>query len=138
MVNALQRRSAIIVQKSLAEGFGLTVAEGMWKARPVVAGRVGGIQDQIADADTGVLVDPTDLQAFGSALAGLLADPARMRAIGEAAHRRAVEDYLAPRHLIQWVRLLGALGRGADRSLLARDRLDDVQLGGPAGGNPGA
>ena len=50
MVNALQRRAAVVVQKNLADGFGLTVAEGMWKARPVVASAVGGIRDQVADA----------------------------------------------------------------------------------------
>src|SRR5204863_1265536 len=62
MVNAIQRRSDVIVQKSLAEGFGLTVAEAMWKARPMVASRVGGIQDQIEDEVSGVLIDdPTDL-----------------------------------------------------------------------------
>ena len=49
IVNALQRRADVVVQKSLAEGFGLTVAEAMWKGRPVVASRVGGIQDQIED-----------------------------------------------------------------------------------------
>ena len=57
MVNALQRRADIVVQKSLAEGFGLTVAEAMWKGRPVVASAVGGIQDQIEDGKTGWLVD---------------------------------------------------------------------------------
>ena len=57
IVNAIQRRSTIVVQKSLAEGFGLTVAEAMWKARPMVASRVGGIQDQIVDGVTGILLD---------------------------------------------------------------------------------
>ena len=58
MVNAIQRRSDVILQKSLAEGFGLTVAEAMWKSKPVVASAVGGIQDQIEDGVSGVLVDP--------------------------------------------------------------------------------
>ena len=56
MVNALQRHATVIVQKSLEEGFGLTVAEAMWKARPVVASAVGGIQDQIVDGETGILL----------------------------------------------------------------------------------
>ena len=56
IVNALQRRADVVVQKSLAEGFGLTVAEAMWKARPVVASRIGGIQDQIVDGETGILL----------------------------------------------------------------------------------
>ena len=60
IVNALQRGAAVVVQKSLAEGFGLTVAEAMWKSRPVVASRIGGIQDQIEDGTSGVLLaDPT-------------------------------------------------------------------------------
>ena len=78
MVNAIQRRSDVVVQKSIAEGFGLTVAEAMWKARPVVAGRVGGIQDQIVDGTSGVLVDdPADLESVGAAIAALLREPER-------------------------------------------------------------
>ena len=65
VVNALQRRADVIVQKSLAEGFGLTVAEAMWKRRPVVGSKVGGIQDQIVDGRSGVLVDPTDTAGVG-------------------------------------------------------------------------
>jgi trehalose synthase len=61
IVNALQRRADVVVQKSLAEGFGLTVAEAMWKGRPVVASRVGGIREQIVEGDTGLLVEPRDL-----------------------------------------------------------------------------
>src|SRR5207249_8147623 len=63
-VNALQRHATVVVQKSLREGFGLTVAEAMWKERPVVASRVGGIQDQIVNGASGLLVDPRDLQGF--------------------------------------------------------------------------
>ena len=67
MVNAIQRQATVIVQKSIVEGFGLTVAEGMWKAKPVVASAVGGILDQIAPG-TGILLDdPKDLDAFGAA-----------------------------------------------------------------------
>ena len=58
IVNALQRRSDVVAQKSLAEGFGLTVAEAMWKGRPVVASGIGGIRDQIEDGRTGYLVEP--------------------------------------------------------------------------------
>jgi len=72
IVNALQRRADVVAQKSLAEGFGLTVAEAMWKGRPVVATRVGGIQDQIEDGRTGFLVEPRDLAAFGERVSGLL------------------------------------------------------------------
>jgi trehalose synthase len=106
MVNAIQRRSDVMLQKSLAEGFGLTVAEAMWKAKPVVAGAVGGIQDQIVDGVSGVLVDPTDLEAVGSAIDGLLDDPERARRIGDAARQRVIEEFLGTRHLLQYLDLL--------------------------------
>jgi trehalose synthase len=107
MVNALQRRADVIVQKSLAEGFGLTVAEGMWKARPVLASRVGGIQDQIRHGTSGLLLeDPSDLVGFGRALQTLLTDRDRAQRMGEAAHRRVGQEYLAPRRLIQELDLI--------------------------------
>jgi trehalose synthase len=109
MVNALQRRSDVVVQKSLAEGFGLTVAEAMWKARPMVASRVGGIQDQIVDGVSGTLVAPTDLEAFGRAVDRYLSDHALARAVGEAARERVREHYLGARHLIQYLELLSGL-----------------------------
>ena len=100
IVNALQRRAAVVVQKSIGEGFGLTVAEAMWKERAVVASAVGGIQDQIIDGESGVLLsDPHDLAAFGSAVADLLQDRERARRIGVAAHARIRDEFLAPDHL---------------------------------------
>ena len=106
IVNALQRRADVVVQKSLAEGFGLTVAEGMWKGRPVVASRVGGIQDQIEDGVTGLLVAPTDLAAFGERVSELLADPHAAERMGEAAQVRVRDFFLGPRHLGEYVDLL--------------------------------
>lgn len=112
MVNAIQRRSDVVVQKSIAEGFGLTVAEAMWKARPVVAGRVGGIQDQIVDGTSGVLVDdPADLESVGAAIAALLREPERAGAIGQAARQRVIEQFLGTRHLVQYMNLLEGLLR---------------------------
>ena len=85
IVNALQRRATVVVQKSLAEGFGLTVAEAMWKVRPVVASAVGGIVDQIDHGEHGLLLDdPHDLGAFGSAVEELLRDPAEAARLGKA------------------------------------------------------
>ena len=87
MVNAIQRRSTMIVQKSLAEGFGLTVAEGMWKGRPVIGSAVGGIVDQIADGTGILLADPADLATFGSQVRWLLdhrEEAERMGAAGRA------------------------------------------------------
>jgi trehalose synthase len=110
VVNALQRHAAIVVQKSLAEGFGLTVAEAMWKSRPVVGSAVGGIADQIVDGESGVLLDdPSDLAAFGGAVTRLLADPAEARRLGRNARRRVRERFLPDRHLIQYAELLADL-----------------------------
>jgi trehalose synthase len=110
MVNALQRRSHLIVQKSLAEGFGLTVAEAMWKARPVVASRIGGIQDQVEDGVTGVLVDdPRDLPAFGRVIEAVLGDRERSAEMGEAGRERIRNNYLAVDRLREYVNLLATL-----------------------------
>jgi len=105
IVNALQRRADVVAQKSLAEGFGLTVAEAMWKGRPVVATRVGGIQDQIEDGRTGYLVEPRDLRAFGERVSELLLDPHAAERMGEAAQARVRDLFLGPRHLGQYVDL---------------------------------
>jgi trehalose synthase len=100
IVNALQRHADVVVQKSVAEGFGLTVAEAMWKQRPVVASRIGGIRDQIEDGRSGVLLsDPRDLEQAGAAIAELLADGDRARELGIAAHRRVQQQFLGPHHL---------------------------------------
>jgi trehalose synthase len=106
IVNALQRRADVVAQKSLAEGFGLTVAEAMWKGRPVVASRVGGIREQIEDGRTGFLVEPGDLRGFGERVSGLLQDPHAAERIGAAAQTRVRELFLGPRHLGQYVELL--------------------------------
>jgi trehalose synthase len=120
IVNALQRHATVVVQKSIAEGFGLTVAEAMWKSRPIVASRVGGIQDQIVHGVSGLLVDdPRDLGAFGDALTSLLADPQAAGRIGRAAHARARDEFLGPAHLMQYLalfeRMLGPEGSRAAR-----------------------
>jgi trehalose synthase len=113
MVNALQRRSDLIVQKSLAEGFGLTVAEAMWKAKPVVASGVGGIQDQVVDGQTGILVaDPHDLPAFAQAIEDLAADPDLVAAMGAAGREHVRDSYLAIDRLREYVELLTALISG--------------------------
>lgn len=111
MVNAIQRRADVIVQKSLAEGFGLTVSEGMWKSRPVVASRLGGIQDQIEDGQTGILIDDaTDLPAFAEALDRVLADRDQARRIGEAARRSVMSGALSVQRLVSHFELLEDLG----------------------------
>ncbi|MGH7692539.1 MAG: glycosyltransferase, partial [Candidatus Dormibacteria bacterium] len=110
IVNALQRRSQVVAQKSIAEGFGLTVAEAMWKGRAVVGSRLGGIQDQIEDGRSGALIgDPHDLAAFGEAVTRLLRDEREAGRMGEQARRRVRQEYLAPRYLGRYLSLLGSL-----------------------------
>jgi trehalose synthase len=109
IVNALQRAAAVVVQKSLAEGFGLTVAEAMWKARPVVASRIGGIADQIAEG-TGVLIDdPRDLRAFGEAVRSLLDNPEEAERMGAAARERVRARFLGTHSLLEYARVIEPL-----------------------------
>jgi trehalose synthase len=112
IVNALQRHATVVVQKSLEEGFGLTVAEAMWKARPVIASRVGGIQDQIKHGETGLLLDdPRDLKEFGNALVQLLEDQQRAAQLGAQAREYVRHHFLANRHALQYIRLFASMFR---------------------------
>ena len=109
MVNTLQRHATVIAQKSLAEGFGLTVAEGMWKGRPVIGSAVGGIIDQIAEGTGILLPDPADLTAFGSAARLLLDDRAAATRMGQAAQAHIQQNFVGDEHLLRYARLLGTL-----------------------------
>jgi trehalose synthase len=109
MVNALQRQASIITQKSLAEGFGLTVAEGMWKGRPVIGSAVGGIIDQVPDGTGILLPDPHDLPAFGAAVCRLLHDRAGADLMGEAGQAYIREQYVGDLHLLRYASLLGPM-----------------------------
>lgn len=110
MVNALQRHARVVVQKSLREGFGLTVTEAMWKSRPVVASAVGGIQDQVRHRHSGLLLDdPTDLDGFAETLAEVLEDRDLAADLGRGARDRVAELYLGTRSLSQYAELIRAL-----------------------------
>ncbi|HET9451368.1 MAG TPA: glycosyltransferase [Aggregicoccus sp.] len=110
MVNALQRHAAVVVQKSLEEGFGLTVTEAMWKGRPVVASAVGGIRDQITDGEHGLLVeDPHDLEAFAAVLRRPLEDPVLAERLGRAAKQRVLEEFTGVRHLTNYAGVIARL-----------------------------
>ncbi len=112
MVNALQRQARVITQKSLAEGFGLTVSEGMWKGRAVVGSAVGGIVDQI-NPDVGVLLaDPTDLAAFGAVVRGLLDEPDRAARLGAAARGFVRDHFVGDLHLLRYAQLFATLVNG--------------------------
>ena len=120
LVNALQREASVVVQKSLAEGFGFTVTEAMWKGSPVVATRVGGIESQIVSGDNGILVDdPHDLAAVGDAICDLLEDPRAAAEMGQRAQQSVSDRFLPDRHLEQWadlvLRLLRTDPHGAPR-----------------------
>ena len=107
IVNALQRHAAVVVQKSLLEGFGLTVTEAMWKGRPMVASAVGGIVEQIDDGKEGYLLDnPRDLDRFAEILEQLLRQPALREKMGRAARERVREHFLGIRHLLDYAELL--------------------------------
>ncbi|MGN6130391.1 MAG: glycosyltransferase [Nocardioidaceae bacterium] len=113
LVNALQRHASVVVQKSLVEGFGLTVTEPMWKAKAVVASAVGGIRDQIEDGRNGLLLnDPTDLDAFADAVARLLHDEAECARLGGEARARVRDRFLGDRHLIQYAELFEVMLAG--------------------------
>jgi trehalose synthase len=110
IVNALQRHATIIVQKSLHEGFGLTVTEAMWKERAVLASAVGGIQDQIEDGVHGLLLkDPRDIQAFARQLERLLHDSELREKLGRNAKQHVRDDFLGVHQLIRHGRLIECL-----------------------------
>jgi trehalose synthase len=106
LVNALQRSSSVIIQKSLREGFGLTVTEALWKGQPVVASNVGGIALQIADGKSGFLVDPYDNSTFAERVIQLLDDEALAKSLGRAGKEHVREHYLITRLLKDWLDLL--------------------------------
>ena len=107
IVNALQRHATVVVQKSLREGFGLTVAEARWKARAVLGSAVGGIQDQIEDGVSGVLLeDPSDLKGFSEALCRLLCDQDLVARLGDAAKERTRDNFLGLDHLLKYAALV--------------------------------
>jgi trehalose synthase len=106
-VNAFQRASDVVIQKSTKEGFGLTASEGMWKKRPVIAGRAGGLKLQVQEGITGYLVDSPD-QCAGRILE-LLRDDALRKSMGEAGYQLAQEKFLTIRELTDYLELLGSL-----------------------------
>src|SRR5215218_4127319 len=111
-VNAFQRLSSVILQKSIREGFGLVVSESLWKGTPVIAGRAGGIPLQMADGTGGVLVESTE--ATAEALVELLAAPDRADALGREGRERVHQHFLLPRLLLNELMLLNQLAGNDD------------------------
>ncbi len=106
-VNAFQSQSDVCLQKSIREGFGLTVTEALWKGRPTVAGNVGGIPLQIADGESGYLVDSPEQCA--QRCLEILADPELGKRLGRAGKEHARHQFLSPRLLRDWVELIAGL-----------------------------
>jgi trehalose synthase len=110
IVNALQRCATIITQKSLYEGFGLTITEAMWKGKAVVASAVGGIKSQITNMEDGLMVrNPTDLETFAGLIMKLLKDDAFRIKIEKNAKATVIRNFLPLRHLLQYVNLYAEL-----------------------------
>ncbi|MXV64174.1 glycosyltransferase [Natronorubrum sp. JWXQ-INN-674] len=99
-INALQRLSDVVVQKSLREGFGLVVSEALWKRTPVVGSTVGGIPLQVEDGRNGYLVDPDDAPSTGDRIVDLLEDDERRRSFGDNAREHVRERFLLPRQVV--------------------------------------
>jgi trehalose synthase len=106
LVNALQRRAAVVLQKSLREGFGLTVAEAMWKGTPVIGGNVGGIKHQIEDGVSGFLVN--NVEEAAARIVALVKDQALRERLGKAARETVRQRFLMTRLMEDWLDLIGS------------------------------
>jgi len=106
-VNAFQVNSSALIQKSIKEGFGLTVTEALWKGKPMVAGRVGGIVAQITDGETGWLVD--SVEGCAQACIEVLREPAEARARALRGKEHVRRHFLTPRLLRDWLVLFNRL-----------------------------
>ncbi len=109
LVNALQRRAAVVLQMSKREGFGLTVSEALWKGTPVVATEVGGIPLQVGDGKVGYLVRPGDYDTAAERVVTLLEDAASRTELGIAGKEHVRSNFLIPRLLLDWLNLLREL-----------------------------
>ena len=109
LVNALQTRAAVVLQKSLREGFGLTVSEAMWKSRPVIGGNVGGIRYQIEDGANGFLV--SSIEEAAERMVRLLKDQKLRERMGKKAHETVREKFLLIRYVEQYLDLFGAFDK---------------------------
>lgn len=115
-VNALQRAADIVIQKSIREGFGLTVTEGMWKGKPVIGGDVGGIRLQVINHHTGFLVSTPEGAALR--IRYLLHQPEQIKLMGAKAQAFVLDNFLITRHLREYLTLMVAMLHGAP------DRID--------------
>jgi trehalose synthase len=106
-INAFQTAADAVIQKSTREGFGLVVTEALWKGKPVVGGKVGGIPLQVIDGETGYLV--TDVEGCARACLFLLQHPNRAHVMGERAREHVRQNFLSTRHLFDYVKMFNEL-----------------------------
>jgi len=106
LVNALQRRATVVLQKSVREGFGLTVAEAMWKGTAVIGGNVGGIRHQIRDGENGFLVETVEQAA--ARIVQVVKDANLRKKLGENARKTVRHRFLLTRLMEEWLDLIGA------------------------------
>ena len=105
VINAIQRASTVNVQKSIKEGFAITVSEALWKNTPVVASNVGGIPSQIIDGKDGFLLHPTDYQGFADKISYLIKNPKKAEEMGTFGRKYVQEHFLITRHLYDYIQL---------------------------------
>ena len=105
-INALQRASSVVIQKSLKEGFAITVSEALWKETPVVASNVGGIPSQVIDGKNGYLLDPKDYRGFAEKITWLIENPDIAKEMGQYGKEHVKNNFLITRHLSDYIQLL--------------------------------
>jgi len=116
-VNAFQSHADVLIQKSTREGFGLTVSEAIWKARPFIGGAVGGIPLQVQDGVSGYLVET--VEECAQRTLEILEDPALGKGLGLAGKEHVRRNFLTPRLLRDWLSIFSESARGADGSAAA-------------------
>ncbi|MBN1974428.1 MAG: glycosyltransferase [Sedimentisphaerales bacterium] len=109
LVNSIQRYSKVIIQKSIKEGFCLSVTEALWKKTPVVASNVGGIPLQIDDGQSGFLLEPQDNQGFADRIIHILKNPKDAQEIGKKAKEKVRQHFLITRLLSDYLNMLNAM-----------------------------
>lgn len=120
-INALQRASTVILQKSLREGFGLTVSEALWKGKPVIAGAVGGIPLQILHGRTGALVHT--VEGAAAWINKLLKEPLLAKRLGEAGREHVRRHFLLTRHLRDYLLLFLSADRPGEKMIRTRENV---------------
>lgn len=106
VVNSIQRASSVVLQKSIREGFAITVSEALWKGVPVVASNVGGLPLQVIDGVNGYLIEPNDLQGCADRIAKILKDDKLRMELGKEGRNHVKKNFLVTRHLLDWIELL--------------------------------